>query len=97
MKKTSFSSRSENADFPAWPVPSETPAGFPFREGWIDVEMAPFVSYAVFLVLGAEDPHSRSHGGSLRGMGCSGILPTVFSTATGGAYVLQFGMYAVSQ
>ena len=97
MKKPTFSSRSENADFPAWPVPAETPAGFPFKEGWIEVEMAPFGSYAVFLILGAEVPHSRPHGGSLRGMGCSGILPAVFSTATGGAFVPQFGMYAVCQ
>jgi hypothetical protein len=94
MKKTFFSSKSEYADFPAWPVPPETPAGFPFKEGWIDVEMAPFVSYAVFLILGAEVPHSRPHGASLW---CSGILPAVFSTATGGAYVPQFGMYAVCQ
>jgi hypothetical protein len=97
MMATFFSSRSENTDFPAWPVPAETPAGFPFKEGWIDVGMAPFISYAVFLVLGAEIARSRPDGGSLLGMGCFGILPDFFSTATGGAYVLQFGMYAPGQ
>lgn len=81
MKKIPFSFGSKKTDFPAWPVPSESPAGFPFNEGWMDVELAPFVSCSGYMFLDMAVDEGVECDGSLGGMGHVGGPMALFSNA----------------
>ena len=81
MKNISFSSKSEKADFRGCAGPAENPTGFAFNEGWMDVEMAPFLCYASYLILDTVAGDRGECDGSLWGMGHMGGSRVLFSNA----------------